>query len=83
MALWPQVTEVKVLRAKVCSVPAKAGQSGSDRVNPRPRPEDCPCHGPGEPLEQLALRLRGAEGTGRTQKWRRPCSLAGNWPRPP
>lgn len=45
MALWPHVTEVKVLRAKVYTVPAKPGQSGSDRVNPRPRPEDCPCSG--------------------------------------
>lgn len=55
MAPWPQVTEVKVLRAKVCSVPAKPGLSGSDGVNARPRPEDCPCRGPGEPREQPRL----------------------------
>lgn len=66
MASWPHVTEVKVLRAKVLSVPAKLGQSGSVRVNPRPRPGDCPCHGPGAPLEQLCLcacaLLRGRVG---------------------
>lgn len=56
MALWPHVTEVKVLRAKVYTVPAKPGQSGSDRVNPRPRPEDCPCSGgPGAPRERLCF----------------------------
>lgn len=66
MALWPHVPEVKVLRAKVCSVPVKPGQSRSVRVNPRPRPRDDPCHRPGAPLERLCLCacavLRGRVG---------------------
>lgn len=68
MFWWPcgPVTEVKVLRVKVLSVPAKLGQSGSVRVNRRPRPGDCPCHWPGAPLEQLCLCacavLRGRVG---------------------
>lgn len=66
MALWPHVPEVNVLRAKVCSVPVKPGQSRSVRVNPRPRPRDDPCHRPGAPLERLCLCacavLRGRVG---------------------